>query len=374
MTRYRFAIVGAVLALAAPAWGQTPSTVRLSVGSANALVSAGNPLPVTATITPSGTQDVNLTKILGAAPSATNPIWVSPATASTPWTVGGAAASGAALSGNPVRVGLSDGTNAQNWLAAIALLDGVNGNNTGAVAGWVWNGTTWDRMPGTTAGVTVRNPTAANLNATVVGTGTFVTQSAVTAASGSYASGAFASGSFASGSHAAGSFASGAFASGSVASGAYASGSLASGAMVDLVALSAPVAPATATATKSALIGCQATSAGINPTTGQQAALDCDLNNNLLVSSGGAPNLSISQVSVATSDTAVVSARALRRSVTIQQITGTQNVFCNQTTATAANGVVLPAVVGASVTLNTTSAVRCIAISGAQTVAVAETF
>lgn len=46
---------------------------------------------------------------------------------------------------------------------------------------FVWNGSTWDRMAGTTAGVTVRNPTAANLNATVVGTGTFVTQSALTA-------------------------------------------------------------------------------------------------------------------------------------------------------------------------------------------------
>jgi hypothetical protein len=136
----------------------------------------------------------------------------------------------------------------------------------------------------------------------------------------------------------------------------------------------APVAPATATATKSTLGGCQATSAAINPTTGQQAAIDCDLNNNVLVSSGGAPNLTIAQVSVATSDTSVVAARALRRSVTIQQITGTQNVFCNQTTATSANGVVLPAVVGASFTFNTTSAIRCIAITGAQTVAVAETY
>lgn len=136
----------------------------------------------------------------------------------------------------------------------------------------------------------------------------------------------------------------------------------------------APVAPATATATKSELIGCQATSAAINPTTGQQAAVDCDLNNNLLVSSGGAPNLSITQVSIATSDTLAIAARALRRAVTIQQITGTQNVFCNQTTATAGNGLVLPAVVGASITLNTTSAVRCIAITGAQTVAIAETY
>lgn len=87
-----------------------------------------------------------------------------------------------------------------------------------------------------------------------------------------------------------------------------------------------------------------------------------------------ATNLTIVQVSVATSDTGVVASRALRRAVTVQQITGTQNVFCNETTATAANGVVLPAVVGASFTFNTTSAIRCIAITGAQTVAVAETY
>lgn len=182
------------------------------------------------------------------------------------------------------------------------------------------------------------------------------------------------SGSVASGAIASGAVASGAVASGAYASGALASGSIASGAMVDLVALSAPVAPATATATKSVLLGAQATTAAVNPTTGQQGALSSDTNNNLLVSAGGAPNLSITQVSIATSDTLAIAARALRRAVTIQQITGTQNVFCNQTTATSANGVVLPAVVGASITLNTTSAVRCIAITGAQTVAVAETY
>lgn len=135
-----------------------------------------------------------------------------------------------------------------------------------------------------------------------------------------------------------------------------------------------PVAPATATATVGVLLGAQATTAAVNPTNGQQAALSSDTNNNLLVSAGGAPNLTIAQVSIATSDTLAIAARALRRSVTIQQITGTQNVFCNQTTATAGNGIVLPAVVGASITLNTTSAVRCIAITGAQTVAIAETY
>lgn len=62
--------------------------------------------------------------------------------------VQGPAATGTALSGNPVRVGMSDGTNAQNWLAALALADGVNGNNTGAVANWLWNGTTYDRARG----------------------------------------------------------------------------------------------------------------------------------------------------------------------------------------------------------------------------------
>jgi hypothetical protein len=169
----------------------------------------------------------------------------------------GPAATGAALAGNPVRIGLSDGTNAQNWLAGIALGDGVNGNNTGAVAGWVWNGTTWDRMPGTTAGVTVRNPTAANLNATVSvptwaggtlgamanygtspgavlvpGVNAFVTNSNAngSATSANSSPVVIASDQVAVAIKAA----SGVFASGSYSSGALASGSVASGAMVDL--------------------------------------------------------------------------------------------------------------------------------------------
>lgn len=47
-------------------------------------VTALNPLPVTPIV--GGTpQNVNITQILGAAPSATNQLWISPATASTPW-------------------------------------------------------------------------------------------------------------------------------------------------------------------------------------------------------------------------------------------------------------------------------------------------
>lgn len=139
-------------------------------------------------------------------------------------------------------------------------------------------------------------------------------------------------------------------------------------------ATQAPVAPATATATKSDLVGCQATSAAINPTTGQQAAIDCDLNNNLLVSSGGAPNLTTAQVTVTTSSTSVVAARALRRSVTITNITGTQQVYCSGTTATTGNGQLIPAVVGASWNVSTTAAINCIAISSSQTVSTSETF
>lgn len=43
-------------------------------------ISSTNPLPVTGTFTPGGTQNVNITQILGAAPSLTNPLFVSPAT------------------------------------------------------------------------------------------------------------------------------------------------------------------------------------------------------------------------------------------------------------------------------------------------------
>lgn len=139
-------------------------------------------------------------------------------------------------------------------------------------------------------------------------------------------------------------------------------------------ATQAPVAPATATATKSDLAGCQATSAGINPTTGQQAAIDCDLNNNILVSAGGAPNLATSQASVTTGNISVASARALRRAITITNITGTSAAFCGNTGVTTSTGTYLGATVGSSITLNTTAAVFCTVASTTQTVTVVETY
>lgn len=136
----------------------------------------------------------------------------------------------------------------------------------------------------------------------------------------------------------------------------------------------APVAPGAATATVSVLGGCQATTAAVNPTTGQQAACSTDTNNNLLVSSGGAPNLTTSQVTVTTASTAVCPVRALRRSCSVSTITGTQQVFCSGTVATTANGQIFPAVVGASFPFQTTAAVNCIAVSSSQVVSVVEAF
>lgn len=124
-----------------------------------------------------------------------------------------------------------------------------------------------------TGNVTVVQPTASSLNATVVGTGTFATQSAITAASGSIASGAIASGAVASG----------AFASGAVSSGAYASGALASGAVVDLTNQQTPVTAGAATATKGILLGCRNQTTPDTATDAQQMAVGCDTRTNLKV-------------------------------------------------------------------------------------------
>lgn len=79
------AFVLAALFVSGIASAQTPQLTRQCVGTAGSCVpvSAAAPLPVAATITPGGTQNVNLTQILSAAPSLTNPLWVTPATGAT---------------------------------------------------------------------------------------------------------------------------------------------------------------------------------------------------------------------------------------------------------------------------------------------------
>jgi hypothetical protein len=112
----------------------------------------------------------------------------------------------------------------------------------------------------------VTQVTAANLNATVVGTGTFATQSAITAASGSISAGAISAG---------------AYVSGSVLSGAYASGSL-----VDITNVSTPISPNTATATKGLLIGGQFNSTQETLTNGQQGQVALSSRGALFVATG----------------------------------------------------------------------------------------
>lgn len=61
--------------------------------------------------------------------------------------VGGVKAAGQAAAGvNPVLGGMSDGTNLQQALAAIALGDGVNGNNQLPVVLYGYNGSAYDRL------------------------------------------------------------------------------------------------------------------------------------------------------------------------------------------------------------------------------------
>lgn len=119
--------------------------------------------------------------------------------------------------------------------------------------------------------VQVSQATAASLNATVVGTGTFATQSAITAASGAIASGAVS----------AGAVAAGAYVSGSILSGA-----LASGAVVDITNMQTPVSPNTATATKGLLIGGQFNTTQETLTNGQQGQVALSARGAVMVATG----------------------------------------------------------------------------------------
>ncbi len=182
---------------------------------------------------------------------------------------------------------LRNASGAELGIAAAPLQ--VSLANTGANATAILTTGTGGTFPVTQA-------TAASLNATVVGTGTFAVQAAqsgtwnvgtvttvtavtsitnpitvsthaITIASSGVASGAFASG---------------AYASGSVSSGAFASGSLAAGSMVDLLTMRQTVAAGTV-ASNSLLAGGIYNSSPITMTNGQGAALQFDANGYLKV-------------------------------------------------------------------------------------------
>ena len=77
---------------------------------------------------------------------------VNQAAASSPWVVSGnvagTGAAGAALSGNPFRMGISDGTNAQNVLNAVAMGDTNAGTGVLADTPMWYNGATFNRAYG----------------------------------------------------------------------------------------------------------------------------------------------------------------------------------------------------------------------------------
>lgn len=141
---------------------------------------------------------------------------------------------------------LGDGTNtaAINTAGADGASNTASGAQVYARPSW-FNGTTWDRAPGTTnGGFMILRDAAGNARGANVDASNRLT-TAPSMVSGSVASGAFASGSIASG----------AVASGAVASGAFASGSIATGAMVDVTTNGATTAHTCSTGGYSVL-GC----------------------------------------------------------------------------------------------------------------------
>lgn len=87
----------------------------------------------------------------------------------------------------------------------------------------------------------------------------------------------------------------------------------------------------------------------------------------------GFGSLATNQVSVALTSTQIAAARSSRGAITVTNH-GTNPVYIGTGTVTAANGLLLPGVVGASVTIPTNAQIAGIATGGAQTVSYLETF
>lgn len=89
----------------------------------------------------------------------------------------------------------------------------------------------------------------------------------------------------------------------------------------------------------------------------------------------GSASIATAQIAAPTGTSAqIVAARAGRTAVTITNITGAQQVYVGASGVTAATGQLLPATVGASVTIPTQAAIFGISLTAAQTVSILETF
>lgn len=262
-------------------------------------VSSSNPLPVAATITPSGTQNVNLIQVGGATfalgqalMAAGIPVTIAsnqsaltvtgaggtfPVTQASGSVASGAYSSGAFASGAFASGSVASGAYASGALASGAMVDLVASQTpVAAGAATATKGLLLGGQFDTTQ-KTLTNGQQAAFSASARGA-LFVATGAdtftVTGAGGTFpvtaASGAFASGSIASGAVASGAYASGAFASGSIASGA-----IAAGAQVDLLTMRGTKAAGTAAA-NSILEGGVYNATTPAATDGQQVAAQID--------------------------------------------------------------------------------------------------
>lgn len=131
----------------AKATAAAPTYIEGDVAGLSQDLSGG--LRVSASFSPSGTQDINIKQVQGAVPSATNPIWVAPATASTPWVVTGSGTAGSAATGVVTVQGIASMTpllinpgTAANWaVGATGSAVPANGsyegiNVAGTLRGW----------------------------------------------------------------------------------------------------------------------------------------------------------------------------------------------------------------------------------------------
>lgn len=94
----------------------------------------------------------------------------------------------------------------------------------------------------------------------------------------------------------------------------------------------------------------------------------------LPVSSAGSANLATGQVSVANTATLIAALRSGRQAITIVNTAATAVYLGNSTGVTTSTGTLLPGIVGASVTMNTQSAIYGISATGSETVTEFETY
>jgi hypothetical protein len=108
-------------------------------------------------------------------------------------------------------------------------------------------------------------------------------------------------------------------------------------------------------------------------TTGANGTVAASTTNPAPTRDYGFASVATAQVSVAITSTQIAAARSSRGAITITNH-GTNPVYIGTGTVTAANGLLLPGVIGASVTIPTNAQIAGIATGGVQIVSYLETF